>query len=285
MRLLPMPKRPELKGLGVQLLRSIRSDDSHPVETFTNDIDPAKVINLPITSIEPNPEQPRKFFDDTTLESLVNSIRQHGLLQPVVVRKATNGEEFTLIAGERRWRAAQVVGLRKIPALVRQHEDPLELALIENLQRQDLRPIEEAEALQKLKERQGLTDEVLAKIVGKSRSTVTEILTLNHLPDVIKEECRTSDKYQKSNLLNVVRQRNTEAQLALWTKIKTGNLSVHDTRKLRKKEQKTRSLQGYEFKYQPQEYTYIVRVKFRKSNVSQDDVKSALQQALKTLIE
>lgn len=279
-----MPKRPELKGLGVQLLRSVRSDDSHPVETFTNDIDPAKVINLPVTSITPNPDQPRKYFDDATLESLANSIRQRGLLQPVVVRKASNGEEFTLIAGERRWRAAQVAGLRKIPALVRQHEDPLELALIENLQRQDLRPIEEAEALQTLKERQGLTDEILSKIVGKSRSTVTEILTLNHLPDIIKEECRTSDKYQKSNLLNVVRQQNEEARLALWAKIKAGNLSVHDTRKLRK-ERKNRGSQGYEFKYQPQEYSYIVRVKFRKSQVSQDDVRSALQQALQTLIE
>lgn len=279
-----MPKRPELKGLGVQLLRSVRSDDSHPVETFTNDVDPAKVINLPVTSITPNPDQPRKYFDDATLESLANSIRQRGLLQPVVVRKASNGEEFTLIAGERRWRAAQVAGLRKIPALVRQHEDPLELALIENLQRQDLRPIEEAEALQTLKERQGLTDEILSKIVGKSRSTVTEILTLNHLPDIIKEECRTSDKYQKSNLLNVVRQQNEEARLALWAKIKAGNLSVHDTRKLRK-ERKNRGSQGYEFKYQPQEYSYIVRVKFRKSQVSQDDVRSALQQALQTLIE
>jgi ParB family transcriptional regulator, chromosome partitioning protein len=265
-------------------LRNVRSDDSHPVETFTSDMDPAKVINLPVTSITPNPDQPRKYFDDATLESLANSIRLRGLLQPVVVRKASNGEEFTLIAGERRWRAAQVAGLRKIPALVRQNEDPLELALIENLQRQDLRPIEEAEALHTLKERQGLTDEVLSKIVGKSRSTVTEILTLNHLPDIIKEECRTSDKYQKSNLLNVVRQKDEEARLALWEKIKAGNLSVHDTRKLRK-ERKNRGARGYEFKYQPQEYTYMVCVKFRKSQVSQDDVKSALQQALQTLID
>jgi ParB family transcriptional regulator, chromosome partitioning protein len=278
-----MPKRPEMKGLGVQLLRNVRSDNSHPVETFTNDIDPAKVINLPLTSITPNPDQPRKYFDDAALESLANSIRQRGLLQPVVVRKAVNSEDFTLIAGERRWRAAQVAGLRKIPALVRQHEDPLELALIENLQRQDLRPLEEAEALQALKERQDLTDELLAKIVGKSRSTVTELLTLNQLPDIIKEECRTSDKYQKSNLLHVVRQQNEEAQIALWTKIKVGNLSVHDARKLRK-EKTSRSSHGYEFKYQPRESTYTVRVKFRKSQVSRSDIASALQQALQTLI-
>jgi ParB family transcriptional regulator, chromosome partitioning protein len=278
-----MPKRPEMKGLGVQLLRNVRSDDAHPVETFTNDIDPAKVINLPLTSISPNPDQPRKYFDDAALEGLADSIRQQGLLQPVVVRKVENSEDFTLIAGERRWRAAQIAGLRKIPALVRQHEDPLELALIENLQRQDLRPLDEAEALQALKERQALTDELLAKIVGKSRSTVTELLTLNQLPNSIKEECRTSDNYQKSNLLQVVRQENEDAQLSLWTKIKAGNLSVHDTRKLRK-ERTTRNSQGYEFKYQPPESTYIVRIKFRKSQVSQADIASALQQALRTLI-
>jgi ParB family transcriptional regulator, chromosome partitioning protein len=283
MRLLHMPKRPEMKGLGVQLLRNVRSDDSHPVETFTNDIDPAKVINLPLTSITPNPDQPRKYFDDVALEGLADSIRQRGLLQPVVVRKVENSEDFTLIAGERRWRAAQIAGLRKIPALVRQHEDPLELALIENLQRQDLRPLDEAEALLALKERQDLTDILLAKIVGKSRSTVTELLTLNQLPNSIKEECRTSDKYQKSNLLQVVRQENEEAQLSLWTKIKAGNLSVQDTRKLRK-ERTTRNSQGYEFKYQPPESTYIVRIKFRKSQVTQADVASALQQALQTLI-
>src|SRR5215510_3722407 len=201
-----MPKRPELAGLGIQLLRNVRANDTHPVEKFTTEVEPAKIINLPLTSITPNPDQPRKFFDSEPLKDLTNSIRERGLLQPIVVRKANDGENFILVAGERRWRAAQAAGLRKIPALVRQHEDPLELALIENLQRQDLHPIEEAEALLKLKERQGLTDEILAKIVGKSRSTVTEILTLNYLPEVIKSECRTSDKYQKSILLNVVRQ-------------------------------------------------------------------------------
>jgi len=172
--------------------------------------------------------------------------------------------------------------LRKIPALVRQHEDPLELALIENLQRQDLYPIEEAEALLKLKERQRLTDEVLAKIVGKSRSTVTEILTLNYLPEVVKNECRTSDKYQKSILLSVVRQPNPDAQLALWHTIKTQNLSVHDTRKIRGANKRS-GTRGYEFKYQSDESTFMVRVSFRKARVSKEEVKNALQQALKAL--
>lgn len=278
-----MPKRPELAGLGIQLLRNVRADDAHPVEKFTTEEDPAKIINLPLTSISPNPDQPRKFFDSESLKDLTSSIRDRGLLQPIVVRKAIDGENFILIAGERRWRAAQAAGLRKIPALVRQHEDPLELALIENLQRQDLYPIEEAEALLKLKGRQGLTDEILAKIVGKSRSTVTEILTLNYLPEVIKSECRTSDKYQKSILLNVVRQPTSDSQIALWHTIKTQNLSVHDTRQIRRGK-KQRGTRGYQFKYQSDESTFTVRVSFRKAKVSKEEVKNALQQALKAIM-
>jgi ParB family chromosome partitioning protein len=277
-----MPKRPELAGLGIQLLRNVRADDTHPVEKFTTEVDPTKIINLHLTSIIPNPDQPRKFFNNKPLKDLTDSIRERGLLQPIIVRKANDGENFILIAGERRWRAAQSAGLRKIPALVRQHEDPLELALIENLQRQDLYPIEEAEALLKLKERQRLTDEVLAKIVGKSRSTVTEILTLNYLPEVVKNECRTSDKYQKSILLSVVRQPNPDAQLALWHTIKTQNLSVHDTRKIRGANKRS-GTRGYEFKYQSDESTFMVRVSFRKARVSKEEVKNALQQALKAL--
>jgi len=196
-----MPRRPELKGLGVQIFRKVRSENAHPVETFTTGSDPAKILNLPVHSISPNPDQPRKLFDEETLVSLTESVKERGLLQPVVVRKAMEGEGFVLLAGERRWRAAQAAGLKKVPALVRQDEDPLEIALIENLQRQDLHPLAEAEALLKLKERRELTDEMLAHIVGKSRSTVTELLALNSLAAVIKDECRTSDNYPKSILL------------------------------------------------------------------------------------
>src|SRR5215475_13110818 len=243
-----MPKRPELKGLGTQIFRSTPSEETHPIDNFTTNVDPSKILHVPVHSISPNPEQPRKHFDEEPLASLTASLKEQGLLQPVVVRKADGGNGFALIAGERRWRAAQAAGWKKIPALVRNDEDPLELALIENLQRQDLNPLEEAEALLKLKERRNLTDETLARIVGKRRSTVTEILTLNHLAESIKKECRTSDKYTKSILLPVVRQPTQEDQLALWDAIKGGRLSVHQARKVRRNK---RGLipKRHEFKY------------------------------------
>src|SRR5215813_2096090 len=222
-----MPKRPELKGLGTQIFRSTRSEETHPIENFTSDVDPNKILNLPVHSISSNPAQPRKHFDEEPLASLTESLKEQGLLQPVVVRKADSGNGFVLIAGERRWRAAQAAGWKKIPALVRNDADPLELALIENLQRQDLNPLEEAEALLNLKEQRDLTDETLARIIGKRRSTVTEILTLNNLVESIKRECRTSDKYTKSILLPVVRQPTQEDQVVLWEAIKKGQLSVH----------------------------------------------------------
>jgi ParB family chromosome partitioning protein len=221
-------------------------------------------------------------LDEGPLSSLVDSLKEQGLLQPVVVRKANAEAGFVLIAGERRWRAAQAAGWKKIPALVRQHEDPLELALIENLQRQDLHPLDEAEALLKLKERRNLTDETLGRIVGKPRSTVTELLTLNHLPEAIKNECRMSDKYTKSILLPIVRQPDKESQFALWDEIKAGELSVHEVRKIRKR--KTHQApRRHEFRYQPETGTFTVRVAFRKGSASHDEIKRALQQALQSL--
>jgi ParB family chromosome partitioning protein len=275
-----MPRRPELKGLGDKIFQSSRSEEKHPIENFTIDIDPNKILNLPVQSISPNPEQPRKHFDEEPLASLTASLKEQGLLQPVVVRKADDGDNgFVLIAGERRWRAAQAAGWKKIPALVRNDADPLELALIENLQRQDLNPLEEAEALLKLKKRRNLTDETLARIVGKRRSTITELLTLNHLEESIKRECRTSDKYTKSILLPVVRQSTPEDQLALWETIKGNQLSVQEARKVRKNKPLGRA-KHHEFKYQPEGATFIVRVTFRKASISPEEIKHALQQAL-----
>lgn len=277
-----MPKRPELIGLGAQISRSVRTEVTHPIESFTTEADPNKILNIPIDSIVPNPDQPRKHFDEEPLTNLMESVREKGLLQPVVVRKAEEGKGFILIAGERRWRAAKAAGLRKIPVLVRQNDDPLELALVENLQRQDLRPLEEAEALLKLKERRGFTDEILARIVGKSRSTITELLTLNQLPESVKEECRTSDNYSKSILISIVRQPDVESQLALWRSVQSRNLSVHEARKVVKR-QKRPGAKPYQFKYQPEGHPFTVCVTFRKSTVSDEEIKDALQQALKSI--
>ena len=142
---------------------------------------------LLIDEISPNRFQPRKYFDDDKLEELVTSISENGILQPVVVQKSETGYE--LVAGERRWRASKKAGLKKIPAMIREVSDTkaLELAIIENIHRQDLNPIEEAEAYKRLAEDFSLTQEMIAEKVGKSRAAIANILRLLNLSRNIQE--------------------------------------------------------------------------------------------------
>ncbi len=149
---------------------------------------PAKNTELLIDEISPNRFQPRKYFDDDKLEELVTSIRDNGVLQPIVVQKVEAGYE--LVVGERRWRASKKAGLKKIPALIREVTDAqaLELAIIENIHRQDLNPIEEADAYAHLSDEFALTQEMIAKRVGKSRTAVTNTLRLLKLSRNIKED-------------------------------------------------------------------------------------------------
>src|SRR5687767_9455302 len=142
---------------------------------------------IPIDLIDPSPLQPRSVFDDAKLDELARSINANGVVQPLLLRR--RGDRFELIAGERRWRAAQLAGLSKVPAVVRNVSDDkvLELALIENIQREDLNPIEEARAYKKLIETIGLTQEVVAERVGRDRSYVTNYLRLLRLPQDIQE--------------------------------------------------------------------------------------------------
>ena len=148
----------------------------------------AKTTELLIDEISPNRFQPRKYFDDEKLEELVTSIRENGVLQPVLVQKSDTGYE--LVVGERRWRASKKAGLKKIPVVIREVTDAqaLELAIIENIHRQDLNPIEEAEAYARLADEFALTQEMIAEKVGKSRTAVTNTLRLLKLSRNIKED-------------------------------------------------------------------------------------------------
>jgi ParB family chromosome partitioning protein len=143
--------------------------------------------DLAVDLIDPSPVQPRSHFDDRSLNELAMSIRENGIVQPVLVRP--NGSRYELVAGERRWRAAQVAGLERIPAIVREipNDKVLELALIENIQREDLNPIEEARAYQNLIERVGLTQESLALRVGRDRSYITNHIRLLRLPEDLQQ--------------------------------------------------------------------------------------------------
>jgi ParB family chromosome partitioning protein len=146
-----------------------------------------KVIDIPLTKLRPNPYQPRKVFNQESLNELAASIREHGIIQPIIVRSVL--KDYEIIAGERRFRAAQIGGLEKVPAVVRSYSDEqtMEIALIENVQREDLNPIEIANAYQNIMNALSITQEELSVKVGKSRSYVANFLRLINLPDKIKE--------------------------------------------------------------------------------------------------
>ena len=163
-----------------------------PSENQTQSQSGAGVDSIPVSDIKPNPHQPRKYFDEEALATLADSIRELGVLQPILIRPSESGYE--IIAGERRWRAAKRVGLTAIPALVREADDTisLEQSIVENIQRSDLNPLEEAAAYQQLIEEFKLTHEQAAKRVGKSRTAITNILRLLILPPSIQKMVRDS---------------------------------------------------------------------------------------------
>lgn len=146
------------------------------------------ITSLPLQKVEPNPRQPRRVFDEGELQALADSIAEHGIVQPLAVRDEGNGY-YMIIAGERRWRAARLAGLDEVPVVVLEADDRtvMELALVENLQRQDLNPMEEAEGYRVLMEDYGLTQEQTAERVGKSRPAVANALRLLALPDEVRE--------------------------------------------------------------------------------------------------
>jgi ParB family transcriptional regulator, chromosome partitioning protein len=170
------------RGLGALL--------SSPGPASSAEATGAAIVELPIGSITPNPQQPRKDFDDAALRDLSASLRQSGVLQPVVVRRF--GDGYQLVVGERRWRAAKLAGITRIPAVIREASDAesLELALVENLLREDLNPMEEAEAYQRLLAEFGWTQEELAQRVARDRSSVANCLRLLKLPELIQADLR-----------------------------------------------------------------------------------------------
>jgi ParB family chromosome partitioning protein len=177
-----MSRRPGLgKGLNALIPGS---EETKKDSNVTSD---QGIIQIPITQIQPNPQQPRSTIDEDALGELSASIREHGIIQPLIVSK-DDDETYTLIAGERRWRAAQMAGLTMVPVIERSvsEQGQLELALIENLQRADLTPLEMAEAYHTLSENFSLTHEQIAERVGKSRTSVTNTLRLLNLPDQVK---------------------------------------------------------------------------------------------------
>jgi len=189
------------------------------------------IVELKITDIEPNKEQPRKNFNQEKLQALAESIREHGVVQPIIVKK--QDKVYTIIAGERRWRAAKMAGLKTIPSIIKDlsSKETMEIALIENLQREDLNPIEEAEAFQKLMEEHGMTQEELSKLVGKSRAAIANSVRLLTLPEKIKDML-INEQLTPGHARALITIEDTEKQLKIAEEIIEKNLSVRETEKL-----------------------------------------------------
>ena len=189
---------------------------------------------VPIEKIYPNPEQPLRLFSDEDLEDLANSIRAKGVIQPLIVRKRPNGEgEFEIVAGERRWRASQMAQLHELPVIERKFTDTevLEVAIIENIQRSDLNPVEEAFGYQQLMDKFGHTQEKLAEALGKSRSYIANLLRLLNLPDTVQD-------YLKEGKLSIGHARaliTTDNATSIARQVVEGGLSVRETEKLVKR--------------------------------------------------
>lgn len=193
-----------------------------------------EVQELKINDIEPNSDQPRRYFDEEGIKSLSESIKVHGVVQPIIVTKEKN--KFNIIAGERRWRASRMAGLKTIPAIVKEYvaKKAFEIALIENIQRQDLNAIEEAEAYRRLAEEYNLTQEEIASTVGKSRSAVANTVRLLTLDKRVKEMI-CSGKISSGHARVLVPLQNGEEQYKVAKEMETRNLSVREAEELIKK--------------------------------------------------
>ncbi|MDC7692984.1 ParB/RepB/Spo0J family partition protein [Asticcacaulis sp. DXS10W] len=177
------------RGLG-RGLSALLSDNQGSVPIATADGKPAATMEKPIELLQRNPDQPRRFFSEAEIDDLSASIKEKGVLSPILVRPLPNqAGQFQIIAGERRWRAAQKAGLKTVPVIVRELDDleVLEIGIIENVQREDLNPIEEARAYKVLMERFGRTQDAVAQVVSKSRSHIANMMRLLGLPEVIQD--------------------------------------------------------------------------------------------------
>ena len=263
-----MPKR------GLPATVRMRHDE-HYVEALASSAGSPVGRLVPIEQIEPNPNQPRQVMGD--LSELMASIAEKGIIEPLVVRQ--RGSRFQIVAGERRYQAAIQVGVREVPVVIRDVDDTevIEIALIENLQRKDLTPFEEAEAMQALAERCSYTHEDLARRLGKSRTSITESLSLANMPDEVRNLCRLADITAKSLLLQIVRQGDSRKMIALVEKIaREGATTRQQVREATQKPRPGRP-KAYVFAYRPETKAFNLRLSFKKSRVDRDEIITALE--------
>jgi ParB family transcriptional regulator, chromosome partitioning protein len=271
------------KRIGLPVTLKMRHD-AHYVETLTSYSGASIGRMIPIEKIRPNPDQPRKHIGD--VRELSDSIREKGVLEPLLVRYVPREDMYYIISGERRYHASQAAGLHELPCIEKIADDAetLELALIENLQRKDLTPFEEADGLQRLADQFDYTHDDIAKKIGRSRSSVTETMSLRVIPADVRRACIEGAITSKSLLLQVARQPTERKMLELVERISQGGLTRDQARKVRKEETESAPRpHPFVFEYDSDDESFHLRLQFRKSHVSSDELAAALRAVLRRL--
>jgi ParB family chromosome partitioning protein len=220
------------------------------------------------------------------LRELTDSIKEKGVLEPLLVRFMSRDDCYHIISGERRYHASRAAGLREVPCIEKIADDAetLELALIENLQRKDLTPFEEADGLQRLAEQFDYTHDDIAKKIAKARSSVTETMSLRVIPENVRKQCMELGIVSKSLLLQVARQPNERKMLESVHRIAQGGLTRDEARRERQEEKNAGPRpQPFIFNYRPDNESFRLRIQFRKSNVSRDELIDTLRGLLEAL--
>jgi len=255
--------------------------DSHYVELLTGKTGGAPVGRMiPIDKLAPNPGQPRVEIGD--LAELIASIKEKGVLEPLLVRPSDVGGRFMIISGERRYRASLEVGLSELPCIEMDVDDRgvAEIALIENLQRKDLTAFEEADGLRALAVRFGYTHEEIAAKVGKSRTSITEAFSIAGLPPDVREACRRADISSKSLLLQIARQPSDEEMRQFVEQVKSPGVSRDEARRLRKGE---RSVPNFVFRRGSDAGDWKLTLQFNRAEVTTENLREALLETIESL--
>ena len=239
---------------------------------------------IPIEDIEPNPDQPRQALGD--LAELTASVREKGILEPLLVRNV--GGRFEIIAGERRYRAAMEAGLSELPCVIRETSDAemMELALVENLQRKDLTAFEEADGLKVLAEKYAYTHEAMAEKLGKSRSSITETLSLGSMPEDVRQMCRLADIQSKSVLLQIVRQGDRENMATLVERLAREGATRVDARRLTQKEAPRKGRgrpRHFVFRFSPKGSEFSFNLQFKRPQVEREEIIRTLEEILESI--
>jgi ParB family chromosome partitioning protein len=258
--------------------------DAHYVEQLTSYSGAAVGRMIRLDHIRPNPEQPRKALGD--LAELTASVREKGVLEPLLVRYVPREDCFYIISGERRYHAARGAGLREVPCIEKMADDAetLEIALIENMQRKDLSPFEEADGLYRLATQFEYTHEDMAQKIGRARSSVTETLSLRTIPEPLRKKCVEHGIVSKSLLLQIARQPTEKKMVEMFQRILQGGLTRDEARRERREEQAgPQRPQPFVFHFEPQSETFKFRIQFKKSHVSRDELITTLREILSQL--